>query len=98
MQNVHLLEELQLAFSKKSGSKVIDLDNAITNRRSFSVLRIEDLYQKTRGIIPPFRRSDFCLVFVKHGSGKRSIGHATFTMRKNTLAVVSQRMIHAVRY
>jgi AraC family transcriptional regulator, transcriptional activator of pobA len=98
MQNIHLLKELQLAFSKNTKNTVIDLDNVLINRRSFSVLRIEELYQKTRGIIPSFRRSDFFIVFVKRGSGKRSIGNFTFTIRDNSLVVVPQGVIHAATY
>ncbi|MFL5787424.1 MAG: helix-turn-helix domain-containing protein [Flavisolibacter sp.] len=98
MQDTHLLQDLQVAFSKNSKNTVIDLDSVLINRSSFSLLRIEDLYQKTNGIIPPFRRSDFFIVFVKKGIGKRSIGNFTFTILNNTLAVIPQRVIHAATY
>jgi AraC family transcriptional activator of pobA len=98
MQDTHLLQDLQVAFSKNSKNTVIDLDRVLINRNSFSLLRIEDLYQKTNGIIPPFRRSDFFIVFVKKGIGKRWIGNFTFTILNNTLAVIPQRVIHAATY
>jgi AraC family transcriptional regulator, transcriptional activator of pobA len=98
MLDTHLLRELQVAFSRKAKNTVIDLDSVIIHRNSFSLLRIEDLYQKTKGIIPPFRQSDFFIVFVKQGSGKRSIGHFTFTTRNNSLVVIPQRVIHAATY
>jgi AraC family transcriptional regulator, transcriptional activator of pobA len=98
MQDPHLLNDLQSAFSKKVKDHVIDLDTILINRHSFSLVRLEDLYPKTNGIIPPFRRSDFYIVFVKKGSGKRTVGNLSFTISDNTLVVVPQRVIHAATY
>lgn len=98
MQGLNLIKELQLAFSKSVKDGVIDLDNLLITRNSFNLVRLEDLYLKTNGIIPPFRQSDFLILFVKAGAGERSIGHYTFTIRDNSLAVIPTRVIHASRY
>jgi AraC family transcriptional activator of pobA len=98
MQDIRLMTQLQHAFSKKVKDGIIDLDNILINRNSFSLVRIEDLIAKTKGFIPPFRQSDFLIVFVKQGTGKRSIGHYTFNIQDNSLAVVPKRVIHASTY
>jgi AraC-like DNA-binding protein len=98
MQNQRLIQELQLAFSKGVKDGVIELDGKLMDRKDFNILRLEDLYLETKGVIPPFRQSDFMILFVKQGSGKRSIGHYTFTIEDNSLAVIPKRVIHAATY
>jgi AraC family transcriptional regulator, transcriptional activator of pobA len=98
MQDLSLITQLQHAFSKKVKDGVIDLDNKLINRDSFNLLRIEDLFAKTNGYIPAFRQSNFSIIFVKRGTGKRSIGSYTFTIEDNSLAVIPKRVIHASTY
>lgn len=98
MQDTALIQELGHAFSKSVKDRVIDLDSFLLNRKSLSLLRLEDLYIKTKGIIPPFRQSEFLVLFVKEGAGKRSIGHYTFNIENNSLAIVPKHVIHAATY
>lgn len=98
MQDPRFIKELQLAFSKPVKDGVIDLDSFLINRHSFNLLRLEDLYVETKGIIPPYRQSDFFIIFVKQGAGKRSIGHYTFDIHARSLAVIPKRVIHAATY
>jgi AraC family transcriptional activator of pobA len=98
MLDIALISELQVAFSKKVNSPVRDLDKILLYRDSFNLLRVEDLYDKTNGSIPPYRQSDYFIIFVKKGTGKRSIGQFTFKIEDNTLAIVPPRVIHASNY
>ena len=96
MQNKQLIQELKLAFSKGVENGVIDVDRFFGDHQSFNVLRIEDLY--TNGIIPPFRHSDFLILFVKKGSGTRHISQYSFDITDNSLAIVPKHIIHAATY
>ena len=98
MTDIGLIDELKVIFSKSKRIGIIDLDNFLGNRKSFNLLRLEDLYEKTKGVIPPFRKSDFFILFVKEGRGTRSIGAYTFPIKDNTLAVIPKRVIHAALY
>ena len=98
MQDLRLITHLQQAFAKKVKDGVIDLDDKLINGESFNLLRIEDVFAKTKGYIPPFRQSNFSIVFVKRGTGKRSIGSYTFTIKDNSLAVIPKHVIHASTY
>jgi AraC-like DNA-binding protein len=98
MQDRHFIQEMERAFSKPVANGVVELDNLLFNRSSFNVLRLEELYVKTKGIIPPYRQSDHFIVFVKQGTGKRSIGQYTFTIQDNSLAVVPRKIIHTATY
>src|SRR5438270_4563135 len=98
MQNLQLINELHVAFAKKATTPVLDLDKVLIYRDSFDLLRVEDLYDKTKGYIPPYRQSDYFIIFIKKGSGKRSIGQFTFKIEDNTLAIVPPRVIHHSTY
>jgi AraC family transcriptional regulator, transcriptional activator of pobA len=98
MQDKRLMQQLQQAFAKNVKGGIIDLDQLLIDRNSFSILRLEDLYAKTKGPFPPFRQTDALIIFVKRGEGKRTIGHYTFNIEDNTLAVVPKRVIHASNY
>jgi AraC-like DNA-binding protein len=98
MQDTHLIQDLKHAFSKRVKDGFIDLDRFLTNHQSFNILRLEDLHEQTRGVVPPFRQSDFLMIFVKQGAGERSIGHYSFTIQNNSLAVVPKHVIHAAAY
>lgn len=98
MQDAHLIQELKHAFSKRVKDGFIDLDRFLSNHQSFNILRLEDLHDQTRGIVPPFRQSDFLILFVKQGAGQRSIGHYSFTIQDNSLAVIPKHVIHAASY
>lgn len=98
MQDPHYLQELKQAFSQSVTNGVIDLDRFLVNRQSCNILRIEDIYDQTNGIVPPFRNPDFLILFIKHGKGQRSIGHFTFPTEDNSLVVVPRHIIHAATY
>ncbi|HEU4902007.1 MAG TPA: AraC family transcriptional regulator [Flavisolibacter sp.] len=98
MQDLHLLKELQRAFSKPVVNGFIELDRLVLARPSFNIFRLEDLYAGTKGIIPPYRQSNFLVLFVREGAGKRLIGPNTFTIRNNSLAIIPPRVIHASTY
>jgi AraC family transcriptional regulator, transcriptional activator of pobA len=98
MQDFQVIQELQLAFSKKRNGAVVNLDKFLLSRPPFNLLRLEDIYEKTNGIIPPFRQSDFAIVFVKKGAGKRSIGEFTFSIQDNSLIVIPKGMVYAASY
>ena len=98
MQELNLIKELQRAFSTKMPEGILDLDRFLGNRVPISILRMEDLHQGLKGKIPPYRQSQIFLLYVKKGSGKRSIGHYTFTIEDNSLAVVPKHVIHTAIY
>jgi AraC-like DNA-binding protein len=98
MQDPRLVKEIQQAFATSVKDGVIDLDLFLPHRSAFNLLRLEDLYEETKGIIPPFRQSDFFILFVKQGAGKRSVGHHTFNIQDNSLVVIPKRVIHAATY
>jgi AraC family transcriptional regulator, transcriptional activator of pobA len=98
MQDLHLLREMQRAFSKPVVNGFIELDRLVLARPSFNIFRVEDLYAGTNGIIPPYKQSNFLVLFVKEGTGNRLIGPYTFTIRNNSLAVIPPGVIHASTY
>ncbi|HEX2606434.1 MAG TPA: AraC family transcriptional regulator [Flavisolibacter sp.] len=98
MQDEHLIKELQHAFSRSAKDGVLDLDQLLVHRDSLSILRLEDLYEETKGIIPPFRQSNFFIVYVKQGNGKRTIGPHNFEIKDRSLVVIPKHTIHAATY
>jgi AraC family transcriptional activator of pobA len=98
MQNLQLIDKLYVAFSRKATTSVLELDKVLIDHNPFNLLRVEDLYDKTKGFIPPYRQSDYFFIFIKKGSGKRSIGHLTFNIEDNTLAIVPPHVIHSSMY
>ncbi len=98
MQDQQLIQELKKAFSKGVENGVMDLESFLKARRSFNILRIEDLYTEKGGTVPPYRRSDFLILFVRQGSGQRSIGQYTFTIANNSLVILPRYVIHAATY
>jgi AraC-like DNA-binding protein len=98
MQDFQLVQQLGQAFTNKVKQAVIDLDNILVDRNSFSLVRVEELYARTKGLVPPYRQSDFLIIFVKTGEGKRSIGPYTYPVKANSLAIIPQRIIHASSY
>lgn len=98
MQDAHLIQDLKHAFSRRVKDGIIDLDRFLTNHQPFNVLRLEDLHAQTNGIVPPFRHSDFLMIFVRQGTGRRSIGHYSFDIEDNSLAVIPKHVIHAAAY
>lgn len=87
-----------MAFAKGATNGVMDLENFLKTRRSFNILRIEDLYTDKGGFVPPYRRSDFLILFVKQGKGQRTIGQYTFTITNNSLAIIPKYVIHTATY
>lgn len=77
---------------------MINLDRFLLQYNSFNILRLEDVFAKTDGIVPPFRQSNFLMLFVKSGKGNRSMGHHRFTIASNSLAIIPRHMIHTARY
>jgi AraC family transcriptional regulator, transcriptional activator of pobA len=98
MQDLHFLKALQRAFSKPVANGFIELDRLVLTRPAFNILRIEDLHAETKGVIPPYRQSDFLVLFIKQGAGKRFIGRYTYTIRNNSLAIIPAGVIHAATY
>jgi hypothetical protein len=74
------------------------LDKSLINRSSFNFHRLEDLIVGTKALIPPFRQSDFLMLFVKTGAGKRFIEHCRFPVGDSSLAVIPKRVINAASY
>ena len=98
MQDPHLLKDIQRAFLKSEKEGVLDLDKVLFRKDSFNLIRLEDLYVETKGVIPPFRQSEFFVLFVKQGAGTRSVGQYSFPIKNNSLVIVTRRMIHAAKY
>ena len=98
MQDPRTIPELQTAFSRRARGRVINLDQFLLQYNSFNVLRLEDVFAKTNGVVPPFRQSNFLMLFVKRGEGNRSMGHHRFTIENNSLAIIPRHMIHKARY
>jgi AraC family transcriptional activator of pobA len=98
MRDPSIIKGLYQAFSKGKENGVLDLDNYFISRDTFNLARIEDLYGKTNGVIPPYRQSDVLIIFLKKGTGRRSIAHYTFDMQDNSLVIIPPRVIQAAKY
>jgi AraC family transcriptional regulator, transcriptional activator of pobA len=98
MQDPNLIQELKKAFSLGVENGVIDLERFLASRSSFNILRLEDLYSDEGGKVPPYRRTDTLILFVKKGNGQRSISHYTFPIGNNSMAVIPSHVIHAATY
>ena len=98
MHDPHLIQELKQAFSKGVRQGVINLDKFLTNRQAFTIFRLEELSGEKNLFVPPFRHSDFIIIYVRTAAGRRSIGHYTFDIVSNSIVVVPKHVIHTAAY
>jgi AraC family transcriptional activator of pobA len=98
MQNTALLKGLQYASSRPVTDGIIELDALLPTHEPLSILRLEDLHKEIKGFVPPLRLSNFLILFVKKGAGKRSISHYNFTIRDNSFVVIPGRVTQAATY
>ena len=98
MQSQQLIQELKYAFTKGIANGVLDLEPFQKARGAFNILRLEDLYSDKGGTVPPYRRSDFLILFARKGNGQRSIGQYTYSIVNNSLAILPKNVIHAATY
>jgi AraC family transcriptional activator of pobA len=99
MQDPRTIPRLQTVFLRRpKRDQVMNLDPFLLQYNSVNVLRLEDVFAKTNGVVPPFRQSNHLMLFVKRGKGNRSMGSHRFTIENNSLAVIPRHLIHTAHY
>ncbi len=73
-----ILKEYGEAFRKYAKDGIIDMDDRLKHKFNFQVHRLEDFVQELRGVVPPYRQSQYFIVLVKHGTGEKTVGHFHF--------------------
>lgn len=94
----YIVKEYKQAFKKYKRQGIVDLDTGLKHKFSFQVHRLEDYVSQLEGIIPPNRHSHYYIALIKRGSGQKSIGHFTFSIKKNTLFCIPKRVLHSSQY
>jgi AraC-like DNA-binding protein len=98
MSDAELIGRCKTAYIRYSKGSVIDLDKGPGVKSRYQIHRLETLVREFNGFIPPNRRSEFIISFLKKGSGKRTIGCSDFPLKKNTISIVPSRSIMSSSY
>jgi AraC family transcriptional regulator, transcriptional activator of pobA len=98
MGDAEYIERCKTAYIRYLKGTVIDLDKGASVKSTYQIHRLETLVREFNGFIPPNRRSEFIISFLKKGSGKRTIGCSDFPLKKNTISIVPSRAIMSSIY
>lgn len=93
-----ILKEFKEAFRKYSKDGVIDLNERLKHKFSFSIHRLEHIVRAFEGFIPPNRNPRYVVGLIKRGSGQESIGQFGFSIEENTLFCIPKRVINSLQY
>jgi AraC family transcriptional activator of pobA len=93
-----ILKEYGEAFRKYAKDGIIDMDDRLKHKFNFQVHRLEDFVQELRGVVPPYRQSQYFIVLVKHGTGEKTVGHFHFPICDHTLIIIPKRVNNSSRY
>lgn len=93
-----IINEYRDAFSKYADNGIIDMDTYLNHTFSFQIHRLEEIVSAWEGTVPAYRQSQFLIALIKKGTGRKTIGHFSFAIQKNTLFVVPQRVPHSAKY
>ncbi len=93
-----IIKEYKEAFRKYAKDGIIDLDNCLKHKFDYQIHRLEKVVKELKGEVPPNRMSQYFITLIKTGSGRKSIGHFEFPIKKNTLMVIPKRVMHASSY
>jgi AraC family transcriptional regulator, transcriptional activator of pobA len=93
-----IIKEYKEAFRKYAKDGIIDMDHRLKHKFDYQIHRLEKVVKELRGEVPPNRQSQYFITLVRTGSGRKSIGHFEFPIRKNTLMVIPKRVIHSSSY
>jgi len=97
-ENTVIIKEYHDAFRKYAHGGIIDMDAHLKHRFSFRIHRLEELILAWGGIVPAYRQSQFLIALIKKGTGRKTIGHLSFPIKKNTLFVVPEKVPHSTNY
>ena len=93
-----IINEYKEAFRKYAKDGIIDMDNRLKHKFDYQIHRLEKVVKELKGEVPPNRQSQYFITLVKAGSGRKSIGHFEFPIKKNTLMVIPKRVMHSSSY
>ncbi len=93
-----ILKEFKEAFRKYTKDGVIDLNERLKHKFSFSIHRLENIVRAFEGFVPPIRNPKYVVGLIKRGSGQESIGQFSFSIKENTLFCIPKRVINALQY
>lgn len=74
------------------------MDHRLKYKFDFQIHRLEKVVKELKGQVPPNRQSQYFITLVRNGSGRKSIGHYEFPIKKNTLMVIPKRVMHSTSY
>ena len=93
-----IIKEYREAFKKYAKDGIIDMDNRLKHKFNFQIHRLEDFLQELKGVIPPYRQSQYFIGLVKHGTGEKTVGCFHFPICDRTLIIVPKRLSQSSRY
>ena len=93
-----IIKEYRDAFRKYAKDGIIDMDRRLKLKFNFQIHRLEDFMQELRGVIPPYRQSQYFIGLVKHGTGEKTVGHFRFPICDHTLILVPRRVNQSSKY
>ena len=94
-----ILEDYKKAFKGYYGkSKVVDLDESLGKKLNHILVRLEDTLPELGFNVPPYRASNFCIIYVTKGKGERIIGKIKVPVTAKTLIVVPGRIVNSGKY
>jgi len=93
-----IIKEYKEAFRKYAKDGIIDMDHRLKHKFDYQIHRLEKVVKELKGEVPPIRQSQYFITLVRTGSGRKSIGHFDFPIKKNTLMVIPKRVMHSSYY
>lgn len=93
-----IIREYKEAFRRYAKDGIIDMDNRLKHKFDYQIHRLEEVVKALKGEVPPNRQSQYFITLVRAGSGRKSIGHFEFPIKKNTLMVIPKRVMHSSSY
>jgi AraC-like DNA-binding protein len=98
MTDKELIEKYREIIRLYAKDGIIDIDKRLRHKFNFLIRRLEDIIGELGGIVPPSRQSQYCITFIRKGTGQKSIGQFIFPLEKNLLFVIPKRVIHSTKY
>ncbi len=84
-----ILEDYKKAFrSYYSDKKIINLDERFHKKLDCFLVRLEDSLSNFEYTVPPYRVSNFLIIYITKGEGERIIGKVKVPIRDRTLLIV----------
>jgi AraC family transcriptional activator of pobA len=90
-----ILQKYRDVYRKYLNDGIIDMDKRMKQKFNFQIYPLETAIPYVNYTVPPSRQTHYWIVFVKKGTGEKSIGSFTFPVKEHTLYIVPKRVLHS---